>query len=72
MHWYVSIVESVRVDGKPGQNNLAYVGTFWEAKLTQERSRRYYWDLFRAALDRKSRQSSGAGWRSPSPSASRL
>jgi hypothetical protein len=44
-------VESVRVDGKPRQRIVAYLGTIWERNIEHVWRRHYFWEAADKALN---------------------
>jgi hypothetical protein len=50
--WSAAIVESVRVNGKPRQNHVAYLGMFTENGVDNVYVRSWYWDRLGQKLDR--------------------
>lgn len=51
VHWAVILVESVRVDGKPRQRHVAYVGGITESAIEIDIQRCHFWDQISARLD---------------------
>lgn len=53
-HWAAILVESVRIDGKPRQRHVAYLGSIVESALTEETKchRGYFWRDIKERLDR--------------------
>jgi hypothetical protein len=50
--WSAVIVESARVDGKPRQKHVAYLGTFKQTRLEEEAGCLAYWEKITERLDR--------------------
>jgi hypothetical protein len=42
--WTAVIVESVRIDGKPRQQHVAWLASITESRIEVDHQRRYYWD----------------------------
>ena len=56
VRWKASLIESVRVDGKPRQRHIALLGSFRDSDIENpnygHRSRCDFWDTVTARLDR--------------------
>jgi hypothetical protein len=50
--WSVILVESVRVDGKPRQRHVAYLGGITESAIQITAQRLYFWEAVLDGLDR--------------------
>ncbi len=50
--WMALLVESRRVNGKPCQKHIAYLGSFPESALSIPHQRDYFWIHLREKLDR--------------------
>jgi hypothetical protein len=44
VNWSAILAESVRVDGKPRQRHVAYLGGITESAMRIMHQRRYFWD----------------------------
>lgn len=53
-HWRAIAVESVRVDGKPRQRHVAYLGGITESGMAILNQRRYFWNDVDKRLDQLS------------------
>jgi hypothetical protein len=49
--WNAILVESVRVDGKPRQNHVAYLGSFSARQAASQAQRVYTWETMLERLD---------------------
>jgi hypothetical protein len=52
--WNAILVESVRVDGKPQQKHVAYLGSFSTRQAASQPQRVYTWEAMLERLDRLS------------------
>jgi hypothetical protein len=52
--WNAILVESVRVDGKPQQKHVAYLGSFSTRQAASQAQRVYTWEHMLERLDRLS------------------
>jgi hypothetical protein len=52
IHWRAILVEAVRVDGKPTQRHIAYLGGVTESALAIPFQQRYFWENVEWVLDR--------------------
>ena len=50
--WTAVLVEGRRVNGKPRQKHIAYLGSFPESALSIPHQRGYFWNHIREKLDR--------------------
>lgn len=50
--WFAILVEAIRVDGKPRQKHVAYLGSFTESQLALPSQRVWMWDGMTERLDR--------------------
>jgi hypothetical protein len=44
VHWGAVLIEAVRVDGKPRQRHVAYLGSFTERGIESVHQRCWFWD----------------------------
>jgi hypothetical protein len=51
-HWRAILVEAVRVDGKPTQRHIAYLGGVTESALAIPFQQHYFWENVEEVLDR--------------------
>ena len=63
--WNAILVESVRVDGKPRQNHVAYLGSFSTRQAKISAQRVYTWEHMLDRLDRLSNRITIATNKSP-------
>jgi hypothetical protein len=52
VHWAAIIVESARVEGKPTQRHVAYLGGITESAIAIVAQRAWFWDDVKRRLDR--------------------
>jgi hypothetical protein len=52
VRWKASLVENVRVNGKPQQHHIAFLGGIAESGMAIVHQRRYFWDKVYERLDR--------------------
>jgi hypothetical protein len=52
VRWNAILAESVRVDGRPRQRHVAFLGSFLDRSDFGPRSRVWFWDNVNARLDR--------------------
>ena len=52
VRWKASLIESVRVDGKPRQRHIALLGSFLDRSDFGARSRVWFWDNMNVRLNR--------------------
>jgi hypothetical protein len=50
-HWRAILVENVRIDGKPTQRHVAYLGGITESGIEIVAQRCFFWDKVRERLD---------------------
>jgi hypothetical protein len=51
VHWGAVLIQAVRVDGKPRQRHVAYLGSFTERGIESVHQRGWFWDRVTARLD---------------------
>jgi hypothetical protein len=52
VHWRARLVVSERVDGRPRQRHIAYLGGITESAIDNTHQRRGFWDTVHERLDR--------------------
>ena len=50
-HWAVILVENARVNGKPTQRHVAYLGGITDSAIEIRAQRRFFWDAVIAKVD---------------------
>jgi hypothetical protein len=51
-HWRATVVESVRVNGRPTQLHVAYLGGITESAIEIDAQRAWFWDEVKRRIDR--------------------
>jgi hypothetical protein len=56
--WAAILVESIRINGKPRQRHIAYLGSITDSRIEVVHQRRYFWDNVLDGLDRQANRMS--------------
>jgi hypothetical protein len=51
LSWYAILVEAVRIEGKPRQKHVAYLGSFTESQIALSNQRIFVWESMIERLD---------------------